>query len=133
MTDHRAKQVQDTELDILLAQAAAQDVQSLEQYRSLESRVLQQTLPPQPLSLIDAFLLWLSPQDRINWRAPLAASFALLLGVAVANVYDFGLYSAGTYDAELVSWDDELSLLSLVDLDTGANTPNATSGNLKDD
>ena len=133
MTDHRAKPVQDTELDILLAQAAAQDVLSHEQYRSLESRVLQQTLPPQPLSPIDAFLLWLSPQDRINWRAPLAASFALLLGVAVANVYDFGLDSAGTDDAELVYWDDELSLLSLVDLDTGANPPNATSGNLKDD
>lgn len=129
MPIHKENLGPDSELDTLLARGASQEIYSPEHYRTLESRVLQQSLPPQPLSPVDAFILWLSPQDRFSWRAPLAASFALFLGIAVANVYDFGLGAADAYDAERLSWEDELSLMSLADLNTSTSPENATSRN----
>ena len=132
-TQRKKSSVHEADLDALLARAAAQDTQDSWQYRALESRVLQQTLPPQPFSLIDSLIQWLSPQSFAGWRAPFAASFALMLGIAVANVYDFGLNSSDAYGSEFTSWDDELSLLSFADLSSSVSLIGETTRTLNND
>ena len=136
MTKQRADAAHDADLDILLTRAAAvatKDLGDSAQYLALESRVLGQALPPQPLAPIDTLIQWLTPQNRFSWQAPCAASFALLLGIAVANVYDFGLGSEHAFESELISWEDELSLLSFTELSPGVTPADDANGDQTND
>jgi len=78
----------------------------------LETRVLQQALPPQQLSLSDRLINWLIPKSGSPlslWRPTLAACLPLVFGILVGNLTDLG---AVQDSSEYQYWDDELIMLS---------------------
>ena len=83
-------------------------------FLGLETRILNQDLPPRPQSLIDSIVDWLIP-DQLGaklWRPAIAACLPLVFGVLVGNFFSFGVTEQ---ELALEYWDDELALLSFND------------------
>jgi len=129
--NNRIAPLRDEDLDALIARAAAstmngQDDRAL--YERIESRVLNQSLPPQiaqtPRKVlaasdsfmrgIDALIDWLNPQRQSLWHPVFAAACPLVLGIVIGNFFNFGLTPASEPNFE--SWDDELVMLSFLDM-----------------
>lgn len=88
----------------------------------LESKIMRQQLPQQPVSTLDSLINWLLP-NRLGvelWRPITAACLPLVFGIAVGNYFSFGVASTTT---ALESWDEELVLLSFNDLSSAAIEP----------
>lgn len=80
----------------------------------LETRILNQELPPQQISIADKLIEWLLPSEfGIQlWRPTVAACLPLVFGILVGNYFSFGITEQ---DQQLEYWDDELALLSFND------------------
>ena len=103
--NNRIASLRDEELEALIARAAAstmngQDDRAL--YKRIESRVLNQSLPPQVAQTprkvlaasdsfmrgIDALIDWLNPQRQSLWRPVFAAACPLALALLKRTVPD---------------------------------------------
>lgn len=97
------------ELDKLLNQI------TVPAFPELESRVLNQQLPPRKGSLTDQILAWMLPENGFGkqiWRPAMLACLPLVFGIVIGNFFSFGV------DLEndgFAYWDDELTMLSLND------------------
>ena len=91
-------------------------------FTGLESKVLHQPLPKQPVSMLDSLINWIVPKElgAQLWHPVTAACLPILFGIAVGNYFSFGVNSESI---ALESWDDELVMLSLNDLSTAAIEP----------
>lgn len=96
------------ELDSLLQKLEAPT------FLGLETRILNQDLPPRQQSLIDIIVDWLIPSQlgAQLWRPAIAACLPLVFGVLVGNFFSFGVTEQ---ELALEYWDDELALLSFND------------------
>lgn len=84
-------------------------------FTGLEASILNQSLPPQPVSALDTLINWLLPTTSgvQLWRPLTAACLPLVFGIAVGNYFSFGVNNE---TIALETWDEELVLLSLTDL-----------------
>lgn len=106
---------QQLELENLLGQIAVPD------FPGLESRILRQSLPPQPVSIFDYILQWLLPSGELGrriWRPALAACLPLAFGILIGNFSSIGFVFE---DDSFEYWDDELYMLSLSDYTEDVN------------
>ncbi len=96
------------ELDLLLQKIEAPV------FLGLETRILNQNLPPRQQSVIDNIVDWLVPAQLGTqlWRPAIAACLPLVFGVLVGNFFSFGV---SEQELALEYWDDELALLSFND------------------
>ncbi len=96
------------ELDLLLQKIEAPV------FLGLETRILNQNLPPRQQSVIDNIVDWLVPAQLGTqlWRPAIAACLPLVFGVLVGNFFSFGVTEQ---ELALEYWDDELALLSFND------------------
>ena len=84
-------------------------------FPGLESRVLNQQLPPHRGTLADQILAWLLPENGFGkqiWRPAMLACLPLVFGIAIGNFFSFGV---GLENDGFAYWDDELTMLSLND------------------
>lgn len=84
-------------------------------FPNLEQRVLNQSLPPKQVSIVDNFLSWLFPTENLGaqlWRPAMAACLPLIFGIVLGNYYSFGITPTSE---EFESWDDELAMLAFTD------------------
>lgn len=97
-----------SELDSLLQKLEAPT------FLGLETRVLNQDLPPQQRPLLDSIVDWLIPNQlgAQLWRPAIAACLPLVFGILVGNFFSFGVSDP---ELALEYWDDELALLSFND------------------
>jgi hypothetical protein len=91
-------------------------------FPGLQSKVLSQQLPQQPVSALDSVINWLLPTNLglQLWRPVAAACLPLVFGIMVGNYFSFGVNNESV---ALESWDDELVLLSFNDLSSAAIEP----------
>ena len=86
------------------------------EFPGLESRVLNQTLPPRQQSVLNQIISWLVPTENFGanlWRPAMAACLPLVFGVVLGNYYSFGISSdVDEYDY----WEDELAMIALSDI-----------------
>lgn len=144
--NNRKVLLRDKDLDALIARAAAstmdgQDDRAL--YERIESRVLNQSLPPQDaqtprkelaasdgfMRSIDALIDWLNPQHRRLWRPVFAAACPLVLGIVIGNFFHFGLTTKSEPNFE--SWDDELVMLSFLDISNQGEITEENEGEIR--
>jgi len=107
-SDARLLLNEQSELDLLLQKIEAPV------FLGLETRILNQDLPPRQQSVIDNIVQWLIP-DQLGaqlWRPAVAACLPLVFGVLVGNFFSFGV---SEQELALEYWDDELALLSFND------------------
>jgi len=133
----------DEALDALLARAAESNMESeveSARYKRIEARVLNQALPPHvtqsPREVhaasvgfmrgIDALIDWLSPPQQRHWRPIFAAACPLVLGIVIGNYFHFGL--TPTSEPSFESWDDELVMLSFLDISNQGEITEANEG-----
>lgn len=97
-----------SELDLLLRKMEAPV------FLGLETRILNQDLPPRQQSVLDSIVEWLIPNQlgAQLWRPAIAACLPLVFGVLVGNFFSFGVTEQ---ELALEYWDDELALLSFND------------------
>lgn len=85
----------------------------------LMHKILNQSLPAQPLSFIDRAIAWLLPSSdklsRMFWRPTMAACLPLLFGLYLGNHFSFGFETYENVDSTASFWEQELALLSLDD------------------
>ena len=144
--NNRKVPLRDKDLDALIARAAAstmdgQDDRAL--YERIESRILNQSLPPQGaqtprkvlaasdgfMRSIDALIDWLNPQHQRLWRPIFAAACPLVLGIVIGNFFNFGL--TPTSEPNFGSWDDELVMLSFLDISTQGEIIEENEGEIR--
>lgn len=147
--NNRLLPLTDEALDALLARAAESEVESNMEntvesadYKRIEARVLNQALPPQitlpPREVhaasvgfmrgIDALIDWLSPPQQL-WRPIFAAACPLVLGIVIGNYFHFGL--TPTSEPSFESWDDELVMLSFLDISNQGEITEANEGEIR--
>ena len=136
----------DEALDALLAHAAESNMESeveSARYKRIEARVLNQALPPHvtqsPREVhaasvgfmrgIDALIDWLSPPQQRHWRPIFAAACPLVLGIVIGNYFHFGL--TPTSEPSFESWDDELVMLSFLDISNQGEITEANEGEIR--
>ena len=140
----------DEALDALLACAAKSEVESnidseveSARYKRIEARVLNQALPPKATQSprevhvasvgfmrgIDALIDWLSPRQQRHWRPIFAAACPLVLGIVIGNYFHFGL--TPTSEPSFESWDDELVMLSFLDISNQGEITEANEGEIR--
>lgn len=148
--NNRLLPLTDEALDALLARAAESEVESNMEntvesadYKRIEARVLNQALPPQvtqpPREVhaasvgfmrgIDALIDWLSPPQQQLWRPIFAAACPLVLGIVIGNYFHFGL--TPTSEPSFESWDDELVMLSFLDISNQGEITEANEGEIR--
>lgn len=84
-------------------------------FPELESRVLNQQLPPRKGSLSNQVLAWVLPENGFGkqiWRPAMLACLPLVFGIVIGNFFSFGI---GLENDGFAYWDDELTMLSLND------------------
>ena len=85
-------------------------------FPGLETRVLNQALPPRQQSLAVKAISWLIPTEKFGanlWRSAIVACLPLVFGIALGNYYSFGISSeVDEYDY----WEDELAMIALTDI-----------------
>ena len=98
--------------------AGALDNLPTPEFPGLESRVLNQYLPPRLRSPVDRLMEWLLPEagSLANlWRPAMAACLPLVFGIVLGNYYSFGINDSNDFD----NWDDELLMIAFTDTETG--------------
>ncbi len=88
------------------------------EFPGLESRVLNQYLPPRLRSPVDRLMEWLLPESSSVvgfWRPAMAACLPLVFGIVLGNYYSFGIDNSYEFD----NWDDELLMIAFTDTETG--------------
>ena len=84
-------------------------------FPGLETRILNQALPPQNPSWIERIIQWLLPNsDSLFslWRPTFAACLPLVFGLVVGSIYN---PETTELNADYEFWDDELIMLSFTD------------------
>ncbi|MDT8428343.1 MAG: hypothetical protein RQ757_06215 [Pseudomonadales bacterium] len=98
-------------LDALLADIASNT--EFTDIAGLQRKILARELPPQPTSVMQRLLNWISPrQDQFLqtfWRPALLACLPLVFGLYLGTQFSFGIEEIPN------DWEEELMLLSLND------------------